>query len=95
MFVLVLSGLLMGFQTAADKADATTERIEGLYVFIHSKPKAEYDYLGSIKKVVVLNSEPEGMLNAMLRKLKKEYPTADGIIFTSMNMEKADAIKFK
>lgn len=35
------------------------------------------------------------MLNAMLRKLKKEYPTADGIIFTSVNMEKADAIKFK
>jgi|GEM_PF-3615881 len=41
MFVLVLSGLLMGFQAAADKSDATTERIEGLYVFIHAKPKAD------------------------------------------------------
>ena len=69
--LFILGSLLMGFQTAAEKSDATAERIEGLYVFIHSKPKAEYDYLGSIKKVIVLDSDPEGMLNAMLRKLKK------------------------
>lgn len=39
MFVLVLSGLLMGFQTAADKSDATTERIEGLHVLFMPSPR--------------------------------------------------------
>jgi hypothetical protein len=31
----------------------------------------------------------------MIRKVKKDYPKADGIVFTSIDMDKADAIQFK
>lgn len=78
-----------------DKAKATVEQMDGLYVFIQSKPDAENEYLGSVKKSLALTGNPEEMLNAMIKKVKKEYPNANGIIFTSVSMDKADAIKFK
>ena len=59
-----------------------------------SKPNAKHQYLGSVKKSIAWTGQPEEMLNAMIKKVKKEYPNADGIIFTSVNMDKADAILF-
>lgn len=87
--------VLCGFQTVADKSDATVEQREGLYVFVMSKPKAANEYLGTVKKSLALTGEPEEMLNSMIKKVKKEYPEAEGIIFTTIAMDKADAIKFK
>lgn len=92
---ILLSLILFGFQTATEKSDATVDRREGLFVFIMSKPKADNEYLGSVKKSISLTGEPEEMLDAMIKKVKKEYPSADGIIFTTVAMDKADAIKFK
>lgn len=79
----------------SDKEKANVEQMDGLYIFIKSKPVAENDYLGSVKKSLALTGNPEEMLNSMIKKVKKEYPSADGIIFTSVSMDKADAIKFK
>ena len=31
----------------------------------------------------------------MIKKVKNDYPNADAIIFTTVAMDKADAIKFK
>lgn len=78
-----------------DKSKGTVEQMEGLYVFIQSKPVAPNEYLGSEKKAIALTGKPEEMLNSMIRKAKKDYPQADGIIFTSVSMDKADVIKFK
>lgn len=78
-----------------EKAKATVDQIEGLYVFIKSKPTAENEYLGSVSKALAWSGKPEEMLNSMIKKVKKEYPQANGIIFTSVDMDKADAIKFK
>ncbi len=95
LLVLLLTLILFGFQSAVDKSDATVERREGLYIYIMSKPKADNEYLGSVKKNLALTGEPEEMLNSMIKKVKKEYPQAEGIIFTTVAMDKADAIKFK
>ena len=62
------------FKIMADKSNAAVDQIQGVYVFIQSKPTSEYEYLGSVKK---------------------EYPQADGVIFTSVNMDQVDAVKFK
>lgn len=88
-----------------DKADAVllnepngksaVDQIEGLYIFIQCRPSAEYDYLGSVKKSLAWSGNPKEMLNSMIKKVKKDYPQANGIIFTSIDMDKADAIKFK
>lgn len=63
--------------------------------FLLSKPTTEYEYLGSVKKVLAWSGKPEEMLNSMIKKVKKEYPKADGIVFTNIDMDKADAIQFK
>lgn len=60
-----------------------------------SKPTQDYDYLGSVKKSVAWSGKPDEMLNSLLKKVKKEYPNADGMIITNIDMDKADAVKFK
>jgi hypothetical protein len=79
----------------AKHSDATVNQMQGVYIFMYSKPTAEYTYLGSIKIKTAWSGQPEEMLNITLRKLKKDYPGADGIIFTSAQMEMIDVIKFK
>lgn len=74
---------------------ATVDQQEGVSIFILCKPVAEYEYLGTVKIKAAWTGEPEEMLNIALKKVKKEYPLADGIIFTRLAMDKADAIKFK
>lgn len=88
--------IAMSFTLAeTDKTKATVDQMDGLYVFIKSKPVTDYEYLGSVSKVLAWSGKPEEMLNSMIKKVKKEYPKADGIIFTSVDMDKADAIHFK
>lgn len=78
------------------KALANVDQKEGIYIFMLSKPAAEYQYMGSVeKKGIVMSGKPEEMLNIMLKKARKEYPQADGLIFSELNMYKADCIKFK
>lgn len=93
----LFAGLLLvtSFTTISDKGSAKAEQQQGLYIFMFSKPTTEYEYLGSVKKGMALTGQPEEMLNSMIKKVKKEYPKAEGIVFTSVAMDKADAIQFK
>ena len=78
-----------------EKASAMVEQQQGVYIFILCKPSAEYEYLGSIQQKAAWTGQPSEMLSGMLKKLKKEYPEANGIIFTSLDMDKADCVRFK
>lgn len=98
IFIAILTAglLLTAFKTeTADKSSAIVDQQQGLYIFILSKPTTEYDYLGSVKKGLAWTGQPGEMLNSMIKKVKKDYPKADGIIFTAIDMDKADAIRFK
>ena len=85
---------LLAFRAIQDNSEAKAEQIQGVYIFHLSKPVQPYTYLGSIKKGAAWEGKPTEMLNSQLKNLKKDYPGADGIIFTTLNMDKADAIKF-
>lgn len=97
LFPIVCISLMLTAFTIVEieKDKAKVEQMEGLYIFIKGKPAAEYEYLGSVNKSVALTGKPEEMLNSMIKKVKKEYPQAEAIIFTSVNMDKADAVKYK
>ena len=96
LFILALVPiLLVSFKLAIDKTSATVSTEQGVSIFIMSKPTQPNEYLGTVKVGVTWSSKPEEQLSNILKKLKKEYPTADGIVFTSIDMQKADAIKFK
>jgi hypothetical protein len=95
ILIAVAAIALFSFKTPADKSAAKVDQQQGIYVFMLSKPTAEYEYLGSVSKSLAWTGKPEEMLNSMLKKVKKDYPKADGLIFTSIEMDKADAVKFK
>ncbi len=80
------------------KSTAEVDQFEGLYVFVDSKPVKEYEYLGTVTASITLgDTQYTGCRDRMIKKCKKDYPQADGIIITfkSGGTDKADAIKFK
>lgn len=78
-----------------DKGDAIVNKEQGKYIFINCKPKAEYLFLGSIAIKNYWQGNGEEMINLALKKAMKEYPEAEGLIFTRINMDRVDVIKFK
>jgi ABC-type glycerol-3-phosphate transport system substrate-binding protein len=93
--LIVAASAAMAFTFDGGKASAVVDQKEGLHIFIMSRPAGGSEYLGSVKKTVAWSGKPEEMLNSMIKKVKKEYPKADGIIFTNVDMDKADAVIIK
>lgn len=81
------------------KNQAEVNEVQGLYVFTDSKPIAEYEYLGTVKNGMRLagSSQYQPVRDILIKKVNKEFPQADGVIFHFVNgaADKADAIKFK
>lgn len=86
---------LTAFKLSVEKDIAIVDQKEGLYIFMLCKPKSEYKYLGSVKKAISWTGQPGEMLNSMIKKVKNNYPEANGIIFTSVDMDRVDAIHFE
>ena len=94
--LLLITAILFSINSFAGVNDsAIVERIEGIYVFQFSKPLGNYDYQGTVKKLFVISGKPEEMINSLIKKCKKEYPDANAIIITSIDMDKADCITLK
>lgn len=82
------------------KSTAEVEMISGFYVFVDSKPVKEFDYKGTVKSGgsgVGLNPQYTNIRDNMIKKARKEYPDADGIILhlNAGGSDKGDVIKFK
>jgi hypothetical protein len=92
--ITALFGFIM-IKYEPNKKTAEVEQIQGLYVFIHSKPVMEYDYLGSFTPGLVPSKNAQSIINHMIKKSKEKYPNADAIIFTDDELGKADLVKFK
>jgi len=81
-----------------NKKTAEVTTIQNLKVFTDSQPVMEYEYLGTISgSNIALSGQYEPIRNALIKKAKKEYPQAEGIILHLVNggTDKADVIKFK
>lgn len=80
------------------KSTAEVEQFQGLYVFVDANPVMEYEYLGTVKSSFSLGDEQyTGVRDRLIKKCKKDYPLANGLILTfkTGGADKADAIKFK
>lgn len=101
LIIALMATLVAGlaFKSEVDVSAAKVERIQGLYIFTDSKPVAEYDYLGTvtIKGVGFKSPQYTVVRDALLNKMKEDYPQAEGAIFYFVNggTDKVDAIKFK
>jgi hypothetical protein len=102
MIIGLLAGIMLvtvvAFKAANYEPKKGTSEVElnqGVYIFIHSKPVLEYEYKGTCKLGVTWSGKASEAINGMIKKVKKDFPEADGIIFTDENLWQADAVKFK
>ena len=77
------------------KNSAEVDLVRGLYVFIHSTPTADYEYLGSYTPFMVPSTKTKAIVDHMIKKGTKKFPEATGIIFTDDHLGRVDLIKFK
>lgn len=76
---------------------ANTSKINGLSIFILSEPVQAYDFIGRVTQYWYwgdVNTDAELMAN----KVRKRYPTADGIIYRKLSFwwfPSVEVIKFK
>jgi len=77
------------------KTGATVTQDQGINIFILCVPTSDYINLGTVKVKLTMSGSPSELYNKALKKCKSEYPQADGLIFSSIDLDKAEAIKFK
>ena len=67
----------------AKKSTAEVEQMQGLYVFIHSKPVMEYEYLGSFTPSLVPSSKARSIINYVIKKGKEKYYVLDILVWSN------------
>jgi hypothetical protein len=80
-----------------DVSNKTAEVLQrdGLYIYIQCTPVKDFTVLGSEKKTITFSGSNNSTIDGVIKKIKKEYPEAQGVIFESIDLTKGDAIKFK
>jgi len=94
MIKLVLCLMLVA-QTSAihSTGQAKADQVDGVFIFVSSKPTEPYIDLGAIKRGGFLE-QPSDMLPKLVKQAKKKYPECTGLI-VDINFEKAEMITFK
>lgn len=94
--ILVGAILLLSFsqQQCEGNSVGSVEQVNGLYVFYRSKPCKTYEDLGTVKPGITLTTKGSELIDALIEKAKKKYPTGDAIVISDPDMNSASVIKF-
>lgn len=99
LFIVISILLLCSFAySQKEKNIARVDQVSGLYIFVDSEPISKYEYLGTKKcHITMWSSQYQTVRDQLIRKVKKEYPKANGIIihFHDGGTDLADAIYIK
>ena len=97
LILMVLSGFTTISVYEIKNNTAEVEQYQGINIFTDSKPVQEYVYLGTVNSTFSMDSQYTGVRDRLLKKVRKTYPNANGVIlrFTSGGTDSADAIRFK
>src|SRR5688572_6745184 len=93
--IIVITLVAFSGKFTADNSTASVNQVQGCYIFVDSKPIAEYEYLGTVEvRRVNYGSQYQPVRDALIKEAKKKYPSANGIVFHFFNggRDKADAI---
>lgn len=90
---LFLSSLNLEAQSTDYSLAKSANFVMGVYVFVHSVPVAEYDYVGKIDLFDVISGGKKSTEKA-LQKAKKKFQNFDGAIFRE-GQDFVELIKFK
>lgn len=94
LILLFLLLVFSSFQSSTTRT-ANVEPVNGIYIYFHSRPAEQYDYLDTYTIQIAMTGKPEELINMMLNKVRKKYPEANGIIITSDELDQCDIIKLK
>lgn len=91
---------LFSFRNTADKAAATVNRVQGLYVFADCQPVADYEVLGVVKFAGTTrfgSTQYQAIRDKLIKRALEDYPMGEGIVFdfNKGSADKAEVIKFK
>lgn len=92
---IILIGLTSAVTTYVNtKGTATVNQVQGMHIFIQSKPATEFDYLGTVSSASMVKSlKEDDIVPHMIKRAKEAYPTADALVFVSgTNLCKMDAL---
>lgn len=98
IILIGLAATFTAFQTIEQRKDiAAVNKIEGYYIFVDSKPIADYEYLGTVESKFARTPQYTDVRNKLIKAAKEQYPRADGLIMTFVTgtKDKAEVIKFK
>lgn len=95
--VIALACTAFGFKVLGDKSAAQVNMVDGVYIFVDSKPSASYERLGEVKSAGGLSNQYVDIRDRLINKAKKEYPNANGVIidFKKGGSDKAQVILIK
>ena len=80
------------YQVRKSTAEAT--QVQGLYIFHRARPVMEYTSLGTVEVGgMVMSARYEASEEALVKKAKKKFPTADGLLMAE-NGFSAEVVKF-
>ena len=91
LFVTLVSAKIVMYDIKNNTAE--TNQIEGLYIFTDSKPVKEFEFIGTEKITFSMSGSYEAVINKIAKKARKEFPTAQALIFDGEGQ--AQIIKFK
>ena len=76
---------------------AEVVKIDGIYIFSDSQPVMPFDSLGVVELGLVSDTQYESIRTNLLKKARKSFSTADGLILklSKKGLDKAVVIKFK
>lgn len=98
----ILLTLSFTSKKVSHKSTAQVKQIQGCFIFIDSEPLTAYKHLGSVSltrkesRRELSSLQYQDIRNALLNKVKKLYPQAQGVIyhFHDGDTDQADAIIF-
>ncbi|MFN6943756.1 MAG: hypothetical protein ACK4ND_02340 [Cytophagaceae bacterium] len=96
LIIFVFGFALLSFQGEKNRSLANVAKEDGYYIFIKSTPTVEYEVLGEVElNGIVKDKQFATLYGLLMKKVKKEYPKSDAILFDDHKMFKAKAIMFK
>lgn len=97
VLLLAVSLTLKAQEEKKDYSLAKVNQYAGLYVFFDCKPIQEYEVIAVAKMAVVCDGFQE-CAEKYSDKIRKEYPSADGFLISTLNAgskDRFEIIKFK
>lgn len=90
---LLCSSFIFCGLPAIEHSHADVNALENILIFTDCKPLNEFETIGNVKVGFSVSGSYQEIISKLVKKARKDYPTAQGIIFDGN--DKAQVIKFK